>query len=577
MSLLNNEATKEVLLEQDILSTSGRIQSIWDTFTVNVNPYNEDNDLLQLIISSLRTKFINNLSYGYADSVDLEKLIGQFQDLVDDVCKNTDRNVLSVFLLALANALSKSISTKNQSSANIEINMTESCADISLPDTIKTVSLLERHGLLDSNQLQSLLDDRSLALTKACTELGQRLDTPMKKDSGEDIPPLGLKDFILNFDEIMDDVKFLCNDGIDRFPSSISELGDFLTKSNELDETKLYHPKTYQSNVANSLIINATNNYLIDCFGMDTSTAMYALSSIDSKLKEIIDQVGQVSCLVYSQIIVKAILLKLIKEENVDLVSARDVLSEDYLKYTHVVKRLESQLKSLIDELDNSSVFVKTNLFRKDQMDEYVNFVRNSHSWDAEDLAEPFNTVEKMYKKVHKDFHLDDGAMNVALDELISGLDDITSEIGKFYIGERADWDEDYVGISEALSSSLMESSEQATESQYQQNVNSRLCSLVVESGASIHSELNHSLLDGDLENAANSIAREMALESFMQNITVKDKATMAELQSIKESIERDVSTYTGMLNHSVPGGISKYEESATSYIDDVMKTNNLT
>ena len=574
MSLLNSEATKEILLEQDILSSSGRVQSIWNVFTANTNSGNEDSDLLQLIIGSLSTKFIEKLNYGYQNDKRLSELIAQFQDLVDEIYKETDRNVLSVFLLALANSLSEGEPTKNHLSDNIQINMTESCNDISLSDTIKTVSLLERHGFLDSNQLQSLMDDRSVALTKAYTDLSQRLGVP--KNDGDNIPPLELRDFIPNFDKIMDNVKTLYNTGMDRFPS-YSELGEFLASSENLDEKRMYHPKSYQSNIANSTVLNATNSYLNDCFEMDTSTAMYALSSIDSKLKEIIDQIGQVSCLVYSQILVKAILLKMIKEENVDLVSARDILSEEYLRYTHVVKRLEAQLEHLVNELDNSSVFVKTNLFRKDQMDEYVNFVRNSHSWDAEDLTEPSNGLGDKCKEFHKEFQLDDGILDDKLNEILSSLDDITSEIDKLYIGESAeDWDDEYdAGMMEALSSLNKKGVEQATENKNQQD-NSRICSLVIENGASIHSELNQSLLDGNLESAANSIAREMALESVIQDLTVKDKATMAELQSIKESIERDVSTYTDMLNHSVSGGISKYEESATSYIGDIMKTNNL-
>ena len=152
MSLLNSTAINEVILEQDILSTSGKVQSIWDMFKANVSTKNEDNDLLQLIIKSIGTKVIDKLDYRCED-VNLSGLVASFQSLVDDVCKNTDENILSVFLLALANSLSKSFPTKNQSSANIEINMTESYADMSLSDQIKTVSLLERHGLLDSNQL----------------------------------------------------------------------------------------------------------------------------------------------------------------------------------------------------------------------------------------------------------------------------------------------------------------------------------------------------------------------------------------------------------------------------------------
>ena len=573
MSLLNSTAINEVILEQDILSTSGKVQSIWDMFKANVNTKNEDNDLLQLIVKSIGTKVIDKLDYRCED-VNLSGLVASFQSLVDDVCKNTDENILSVFLLALANSLSKSFPTKNQSSANIEINMTESYADMSLSDQIKTVSLLERHGLLDSNQLQSLLDDRSLALTKACTELGQRLDTPIKlTGSGDNTPPLGLKDFISNFDKIMEFTKNLYMNGVDQFSDIPQELGVFLAEAPEhYDERRLYHPKNYPSNVANSKFLNATNTYLMDVLDMeDASTMIYGLSSIDSKLQELSDQIGQkVACLVYSQIIVKTLLLKIIKKENADILrGGNSPTSADYIKYTHAVERLVSQIEHLVNELDNSSVFVKTNLFRKDQMDEYVDFVRNSHSWDAEGLTYGFHTGKKT---AEQEFHFDDMLMNMQLDGILSEFEDISNELAKYQLSESAEWEEDFVDTLEALSSPL-KGSEQAIEELYQRMPDSRISALVVENGKSIHSELNQCLLDGNLEGAANSVAREMALEAVMDGIVVKDKATMAELQSVKESIRRDVSTYTNMLNHSVSGGISKYEESASSYIADVMKT----
>jgi hypothetical protein len=95
----------------------------------------------------------------------------------------------------------------------------------------------------------------------------------------------------------------------------------------------------------------------------------------------------------------------------------------------------------------------------------------------------------------------------------------------------------------------------------------------LVQCGNEFHNALNRDLLDGDLESAANSIAREMA---FVPNVLANfANGTQPEgaLAVTLESMRRDIATYQGLLNQ-IPGGISKYESSAKSYVAEKLRAN---
>ena len=100
---------------------------------------------------------------------------------------------------------------------------------------------------------------------------------------------------------------------------------------------------------------------------------------------------------------------------------------------------------------------------------------------------------------------------------------------------------------------------------------------VAVECGVSLHNELNQSLMGGNFENAANALAKEIAFEQEM--LTVKEiwgrpaEATTETVQSVVERVQLDISTYSALLE-KVPGGIAKYQQSASDYVAEMLRAN---
>ena len=80
MSSLNSEAMKALMMEEDVLSSSGTIQSIWGLYVKNVNFQNPENDILKVILKSLEFNVINHLSLS---DEELESCVTSFVKMVD--------------------------------------------------------------------------------------------------------------------------------------------------------------------------------------------------------------------------------------------------------------------------------------------------------------------------------------------------------------------------------------------------------------------------------------------------------------------------------------------------------------
>jgi hypothetical protein len=192
-------------------------------------------------------------------------------------------------------------------------------------------------------------------------------------------------------------------------------------------------------------------------------------------------------------------------------------------------------------------------------VDEYVEFVSSA----SESISVPV-----MDKRPSDIFTLSDDSLNDALDELLFDLDGILSDVTAYC--QRTDTKENVTGTLGALSSSAIKPRpEQVSESI---SLIQQETGVITLCAKEIHDELNQGLLNGDFESAANSIAREKALVSVIESVITDSRVPNDGLQTIKECIERDVTTYTGLLS-TVPGGITKYEQSAQSYVTDLLKT----
>jgi hypothetical protein len=553
MSSLNSEATKELLLESDILSTSGKISSIWDLFTKNVNFDNEDNDVLKVVLSSIKTSIIDKLNYG---NDDLDECITQLKSMVNELKELVEPSVLLAFLMVLAESLSDYVTINSKSDANIQINMSEVDKDVSQLDEMKILSTMERYGLLDSNELQSLIDDRSHTIATACSDINRRWGKDSPSTEGSDVaknPMLSLDDFIPNLEKVKLNVRGLIVDLVDWFPNTPSEMVELIGPREELDSRRFYHPKCYLANLANFKVLTATSQFICNLFEMDTETAIYVLCSVDKCLNEIIGQSGPVSSIVFSQMMIRSMLLRYIMIER----------GNDTQTTVTTVEKLRDQLSMLVNSLDRdgSSVFnSQTEILRiSNLVDEYVEFVSST----SESISNP-----DIDKKPMDSFSLSDESLDDALNELLFDLDEIFSEVTAY--SQRTGTMENVKGTLGALSSpTIMQDKGQVSESI---SLKKQETGVITQCAETIHNELNQGLLNGNLESAANSIAREKALMSVIESVVMDTGVPNDGLQTIKECIERDVTTYSGLLK-SVPGGISKYEQSAQSYVTDMLKT----
>ena len=559
MSSLNSEATKELLLESDILASSGKLDSIWELYTKNVTFQNGKNDLLKLILSSVKTNVIDKLNYG---NDNLGKDVDRFQSFVGSVSQSVPQNSLTTFLIALSSALTDYADTNNESATNIQINMSECASDVSIVDESTVVSLLERYGLLDSSELGSLLDDGTSALMTACDSISRRCgNSPSTEGSDVHVKPMSLtfQSFIPHLDEVIRCCELVsATNGVDQFPETPYEIAKLISGDEKLLGDRLYHQGSYLTNQANLKIVTATAQCIASLSDMDTATAIYALSSVNEKLNEMKKETGSASCIVYSQMVVTAMLIRYLYLENEGEKPFSGILNEKYLRYKGVVSILKKRVKELLDEFDHnrSSVFDnEAKLFGSTLVDDYVQFVEEPNPYSV-------NATDEN-RRSNEPFRLSDDDLSAALNELLLDLGDVL--IDAQATANSADSSAVEIGAMEALSSLRVE--------QVTNAVDQSLVTAIVECGTAIHEELNKGLLGNDLESAANGIAREMALSSLISESYSEAIRNADEVRSVKECIERDVSTYMALCEASVPGGISKYEQSARSYVNDLLKT----
>lgn len=556
MSSLNSEATKALLLEEDLLSSSGTIKRIWDLYIKNVNFQNRDNDILKVILKSLETNAINHLELS---DDELESCVTSFTKMIDEVCGDMSQNELIVFLMVLAHALSEYTSIKSDTLDNIKINM-EDVSKISQVDEFKIMSAMERYGLLDSAELQSLIDDRNLAITTACTNIRHRWGKSSPSDNeGSDAkknPLLSLKDFLPKLDEIFLKAREMFvwrSMVVDNFPDTVSAMRALIMPKEDFDGEWFYHQGTYFTNLTNLKILIATAQFICSILDLDTTTALYILSFVNNENAQIIDQIGQLQGILFSQLMVDAMTIRfLIKdkgEESPDTTIAVNKIKDRLCRLVHI---LEDRSESFVPD--------EVTLFRKSHViEEYVSSITSAAVASEEASATDSDFSEQ--------------EMNAAMDGLLSGVDNVRKAVMETMSCEGTAINVIGEASSDALSSLVQPSVEQASEENVLSDDEAKA---MAECGCELHKELNQALMDGNFENAANAIAKEIAFEQEMLKLKMvwRPAGVFTEvIQPIMESVQLDVSTYSALLNR-VPGGIAKYTQSASEYVTELLRTN---
>ncbi len=573
MSLFDSTATRDVLLSSDILSEPDRISSIWDKFTSNIDD-SEHDEYIPIITSTLKSKFIDKFNFS---NEKLEDYVNQFCAMVDEICTALDESTFTEFLSVLANSLRVYGSSKNETIDNREINVSENVIDISRADEIVILSTMERYDLLESNQLEGLLDGQMLELMGAEKMILERLGAPEKENSGANYPSLTLKDLIPNIDEITKLCKDVAHLNDTRCFIQLTDdenhcdlLKKINIKSPDDIGNRFFHPSSFLSNSANLGVVNATIEYLRGLSELDTVTAFYILNSTNDYLDTIIrrSENHYPTTIFFSQMLVVAYMVECLKYNNPKYnAPGKRILSEGELRYLAQLNTLTTRLKQLADYVENnsSSAFEISNT-HPDRvswaLDGYVEFVSNS---SAKKFSEYVNS-----KKVGlvTDYLLSDSDTQKLFQEINSF--DPQIEIASYYFpaGSNGLNIPSSPKVPIPFSFKLPKTGTERAEKIMGRAVFDKLVCL----GKTVHDDFNRKLIDGDYDGALVVIARETVLRKTIdEEVTKYRDIEPQELVSVKETLERDVSVYSNMLKEMYPNQFPSQEEEAKSYIENLI------
>lgn len=545
MSLLNDEAIKIVLMQSDILSEEGKIQSIWDMFTSNVKYQEDANTILKVILKYTDGNVIRHLLFGDEDCL---TRINQYHDMVTDVKKlGVSTSNLTNFMYALDSSLSDYISIKDNSETNIQINMGGNFDDPSYRDQSLILSAMVKNGLIDSDEVQSLLDDQNIGLITAansCISTCRGGESP-STDRGRGVQrasELSLNDFGTRTEEIMNCIKSLLESDVDLFPNSPSDLGQMIFPVDSFDVHSIFRQGTYVSNLASYGIMSASSQYIQDSFELDSDTAVYQLSSLMNRLKGFMNYFNKSVCLL-TYMVAGAMIIRYLKTKPSG--NNPDVVSEIYTLKQNIANAYSMFMK--LDETEPSRISDTVRI-----PEELKDFVKSAGC----ELS-----VDSLFSEDNSNIY---GDVKAALDDILSGIEEVRATLEEGY-GIKVS-DDTTVAASDNPSalSSLVESSgiEQAQET-YSQT----FARTVTEAATKFHSELNRSLLERNFENAANQIALEVALLEQIDNRLIDS----LDVKSVAESLQRDISTYGEKINASSTG-ISSYRSSAKTYMESLFR-----
>lgn len=545
MSLLNSEAIKILLINEDVLSEQDIISSIWDMYTKNV----DSDDSLSLIIDSLKSNIINHLSFS---DTDFNECVSKFHKMVVDIDKvGVSGNSLTNFLYALDNSLSEYL-INSKTRINTKINMNDNSKNPSYKDIAIILSTMSKSGLIDSTKVQSLLDKQYLdmvTVANRCMSVSGRGEPPLVENQGRGALKaslLTLQDFGTDVSRVEDCIKNLLDFNVDLFPNSPSEMKEMIFPSDTFDSQVLYRQDTYIPNLVNYGILSATSKYIEQSFYLDNETAIYLLSEVMRFLNDAMMKF-RTSVTYCSIMFTGAMLMRYFKNE------IGDCLDSDYCEPYYKLKRQINDVYDLyVNDIGGTENSLKIpNMVRIPE--ELKDFVLNADMEYMDDFLFSDNC----------DF-CDD--LDAALNDILSSIEEAREMLEYSCFGRSAQLENTTDGGG-TLSSPVIKSTgfEQVS---YNHSQKYQLSG--TELATNFHNELNCSLLDGDYEGAANKIALEVALLENIKENQLKYANLGDAMNPIKETLERDIFTYEERVNLS-SRGVTSYMESAKDYVRKVL------
>lgn len=543
MSLLNDEAIKIMLVQPDILSEEGKIQSVWDMFTTDIKYQEDANTTLKVILKCTDGNVIRHLLFGDGDCL---TRINRYHNMVSDVKRlGVSTNNLTNFMYALDNSLIDYISIKDNSEANIQFNMGGNFDDPSYHDQSVILSAMVKNGLINSDEIQSLLDDQNNDLVAAvdrCLSICSRGESP-SSDRGRGIrkaSQLSLNDFGTCTEKIINCIESLLDSDVDLFPNSPSDLEQMIFPISDFNVHSIFRQGTYIPNLANYGIMSTSLQYMKDSFELDNNTAIYQLSSLMNHLKRFMDYFNKSVCL-FNYMVAGAMIIRYLKTKSFG--KTPDAVLKIY-KIKQNIANAYSAFMSL-DETEPNNISDMVRI--PEELEDFVKSTRNE------------TLIDSIFNE--DDSNVYDDAKET-LNDILSDIEKVKLTLEEGYnIKVSEDTTDGILNTPSALSP-LVETS---VDGQAQDNDILVFSKTVTKFASNFHSELNRSLLEGNFEEAANQIALEVALLERIDNRLINS----TDIKSVTESIERDIMTYREKINASSTG-ISSYQQSAKTYVESL-------
>lgn len=506
-------------IDMEIMSEQGKIESVWESFISNI-------DKSDIVVKCIGDKIIPNLTLTNPDYPNIINKLHNISTAMES------SNPLYPFLRGLDNSLTEYI-IDDKKTTNNKINTSGKMLESSYQGEMGIIYTLLENGLLDSNEVQSLLDNQSLELSATANRIismcgrGEPPSTDTRSSGVLKASPLTLEDFGTDASRILECVEHFITEDVDLFPNSPPEVCNMLFPREDFDSQVLYSQDNYISNLANYDIISATTKYIEDSFNVDKETSTYILTTLISQLKDFINKFDKKVCL----ILYMATLMVL--KENFKESEGLDNISLNY--------SIKKELANAFSMYEKEDFTNKPNMIRIPQ--ELRRFANISDCIDCEDDVDSTSNLD------------------TAFNDILSSIDEI-DEIMKYYGLDQEDIPcNEQSSIESVTENSLrVECGDSKTLEQTESYM-----SIVNDTAEKVHNDLNHSLLEGNFNTAANQIAIGVALLEQLHDNQLLGSEQVGTLR-------RDIMTYQDLVSEQSHDGISSNLTSARSYIMSVLE-----
>lgn len=360
----------KVLESTNLLAEEGQIQSLWDTFSeafsYEQKDKNEDDDFLDLVLTSIKTTFIDGLFLAN-DACDT--LIDELVDVFKDIQKAGIANDLTIFISALLSSLQNEYPFNKKICTNIHINEKNQGAIMSTIERNKLLSILVAHDSIPVDELEPFLDGRIASLvplTRSIIVDTRQFGDPWEEPSGVTTQPLSLQQFGTDLDKIIYwATQFLLYDN-DSLPDDLSIIKNAVFPLDRFCEELTFQKGTFVINTINYRVLCATLRYISDTTLMWVNDCIWVLNKKLSELVEIRKHMNYLVSVDVAYVVLLLLLLRALKIHGT---------SNDYQTARTRLKAGLIQFERRVTTAANMDLPLFTDLLHKEQYRELRSYI----------------------------------------------------------------------------------------------------------------------------------------------------------------------------------------------------------